>query len=668
MPHLSRPAWRGASRLAVGAMICLLAVQWVHAVTGIGGAGAAAFFGRWTYDAIVILAGVSLLMRGAGARSTRGTWLLLGVGLLSKAVGDVIYSLAGNLAAVPVPSASDPFWLAVYPCAYLALLLLVRDRVRTALAATRLDGVICGVTAAAALACVTLPAAFSADAGASFWEQATDLAYPVGDLILIGAVVSAVALSGWRVDRTLGTLGLAILAWEAADLMYMFSVTGTAGAIADALVLTGVAGAAVAATRDRPTTAYGDGGERGLFVPVAFGAVALVILIGGAALRLEIPGLCLAALALALVLIRMKLALSENRALLHTSTAQARTDPLTGLDNRRQLTRDLARVTAETERTGEIRTLAVVMLDLNGFKAYNDTFGHAAGDALLVQLASSLTAALHGRGDVYRLGGDEFCVLAPCDEHETGHLSALCHDALATRGDGFSISAAHGVALIPTEARDASDALALADARMYADKAGTRHPHVAGELARVLTAVLEERAPALARHGKSVCRLAAETGTTLGLTDAELETLRHAATLHDLGTMAIPDSILAREGPLSASEEQLLHQHPIIGQRILAATPAMQAAAELVRSCHERYDGHGFPDRLHADQIPLGSRIIAVADAYDTVTTSRPEHPALSTDRALAELRRCSGTRFDPRVTAAFERALTLVADATPAS
>jgi diguanylate cyclase (GGDEF)-like protein len=448
-------------------MVCLLAVQWVHAVSGIGGAAAAAFFGRWTYDAIVILAGVSLLTRGAGARSARGTWLLLGVGLLSKAVGDVIYSLAGDLAAVPVPSVSDPFWLAIYPCAYLALLLLVRDRVRTALAATRLDGVICGVTVAAALACITLPAAFSAGAGASFWEQATDLAYPAGDLVLIGAIVSAIALSGWRIDRTLGTLGLAILVWETADLMYMFSVTGTGGNIADALVLTGVAGMALAAIYDRPAIADEDVAERGLFVPVAFGAVALVILIGGAVLRLEVSGLCLAALALALVLIRMKLALSENRALLHQSTVQARTDPLTELGNRRQLTRDLTRLAHET---GGARTLAVVMLDLNGFKAYNDTFGHAAGDALLVQLAASLKAAVNGRGNVYRLGGDEFCVLAPCDTHETAPLSALCQGALAARGDGFSISAAHGLALVPTEARDTSDALALADARMYANK------------------------------------------------------------------------------------------------------------------------------------------------------------------------------------------------------
>jgi two-component system cell cycle response regulator len=646
----------------------LLAVQWAHAVSGFGGAGTADFFGRWAYDAIVLVSGVSLLAHGLSGRSVRGPWLALGAGLLSKACGDAIYSLAGNLATVPVPSVSDPFWLALYPCAYLALLLLVRDRVRSALAATRLDGLICGVTVASAMACVTLPMAFSNSAGASFWEQATDLAYPVCDLILIGAVVSAIALSGWRVDRTLGTLGLAIVAWVAADVMYLFSVGGIAGDVADALVLTGAAAMALAATLDRPAARRAqpapNGRERGLFVPVACGAVALAILIGGAALRLELAGLALAALALALVLIRMMLALSENHALLHESRAQARTDPLTGLGNRRQLKRDLAAI---LDRAGQTPTIALVMLDLNGFKAYNDTFGHAAGDALLAQLAASLTAAVRGRGEAYRLGGDEFCVLAPCAEPEAGALALVCHRALAARGDGFSITAAHGTALVPTEAEDASAALALADARMYSNKAGTGRPHVAGELARVLTAVLQERPPALASHSQSVCTLAVEMGATLELTEDELEALRHAAMLHDLGKMAIPDSILHKREPLSASERELLHQHPIIGQRILAATPAMQRAAQLVRSSHERYDGGGYPDHLQADEIPLPSRIIALADAYDAITTPRRHRRALCPAEALAELRRCSGSQFDPQVTAAFELLLTHRAQASPA-
>jgi diguanylate cyclase (GGDEF)-like protein/putative nucleotidyltransferase with HDIG domain len=644
------------ARLLMAVTLCLLTVQWVHAVSGFGGTATEDFFGRWMYDAIGVASGLVLLSRGLSGPSARGAWLVLGVGLLSKAAGDVIYSLAGNLGTVPVPSVSDVFWLAFYPCAYLALLLLVRGRVRHTLAATRLDGLICGVTVASALACATLPTAFSNSAGAPFWEKATDLAYPIGDLVLIGAVVSATALSGWRVDRTLGMLAIAIVAWEAADLMYMFSVNGTAGDIADALVLTGAGGMALAATLDRPAHRHGDDRERGLFVPVAFGALALAILIGGAALGLEIAGLSLAATALGLVLIRMALALAENRALLGESRLEASTDPLTGLGNRRKLKRDLASILANVSQK---RPLALVILDLNGFKTYNDSFGHAAGDMLLARLASSLAAAIPGQGVAYRLGGDEFCVLAPCPEQQADRLSSTCAQALATRGEGFSITAAHGVVLLPFEAQEASNALALADARMYRNKSSAGRPHAASDLARVLTAVLEERAPALADHSKSVCNLALATGTHLGLVDEELEDMRHAAALHDIGKMAIPDSILEKPGPLSPSEWQLIHQHTIIGERILAAAPALQRAAQLVRSSHERYDGEGYPDRLHTDQIPLASRIIAVADAFNAMTTPRPYKPILSTPDAIAELRRCAGSQFDPNVTAAVEYALT---------
>src|SRR5262249_39933090 len=154
--------------------LCILAVQWVHAVLQFGGAGTSDFFGRWTYDAIGFLSGAALLSSGLRGRPVRGAWVVLGIGLLSKTLGDVIYSTASALAAVPVPSVSDLFCLAFYPSADLALLLLVRGRIRTALAATRLDGLICGVTVASILACATMPTAFSSSAGAAFWEQATD--------------------------------------------------------------------------------------------------------------------------------------------------------------------------------------------------------------------------------------------------------------------------------------------------------------------------------------------------------------------------------------------------------------------------------------------------------------------------------------------------------------
>ena len=149
---------------------------------------------------------------------------------------------------------------------------------------------------------------------------------------------------------------------------------------------------------------------------------------------------------------------------------------------------------------------------------------------------------------------------------------------------------------------------------------------------------------------------------------AELEALRHAAALHDIGKMAIPDSILEKPGPLSEAEWALIRQHTLIGERILAAAPALERSGRLVRSSHERIDGTGYPDGLAAADIPLGSRIIFVADAFDAMVSSRSYGATLSHADALAELRRCAGTQFDPAVVAAFERVIAMPRAARPAA
>jgi two-component system, cell cycle response regulator len=652
----THPARLLTARRLTALAACLLLAQWAHALLQFGGRGTADFFGRWVYDAIVVISGLACISRALTEECARAAWGVLGAGLLSFGAGDLIYSMAPNLDAVPVPSISDPLWLAFYPCAYVTLLLLARARTGELLAATRLDGLISGVTTAAVLACVTLPTALANGAGGSFAEQATNVAYPVADLVLLGAVVSAVALSGWRVDRALGTLGVAMLAWEAADMMYLFGVNGTLGDTADALVLTGAVGMAWAATIDRRPASRRVRTERGLFVPVVFGAGALVVLIVGIATKLTPVGLTLAAAALALTLLRMALALAENRSLLGESRLQATTDPLTGLGNRRKLKRDL---TDAFDRFIGSPQQVLVLLDLNGFKTYNDSFGHAAGDALLAQLGASLADAVRGRGEAYRLGGDEFCVMAPCTSDGADALSEMCATALSARGNGFAIDAAHGTVMLQAEAADASTALALADTRMYQNKAGGRVP-TADQLARVLIAVVEEHAPQLAARHSAVRELALRTAKLLDLPEEELDALRHAAALHDIGKMAIPESILGKPGPLSHSEWELVRSHPVVGERILAAAPALAHSAHLVRSSHERADGRGYPDALHLDDIPLGARIISVVSAYDAMISSRPHRAARSHADAVAELVRCKGTQFDPHVVDAFAEALEL--------
>jgi HD-GYP domain-containing protein (c-di-GMP phosphodiesterase class II) len=220
---------------------------------------------------------------------------------------------------------------------------------------------------------------------------------------------------------------------------------------------------------------------------------------------------------------------------------------------------------------------------------------------------------------------------------------------MTLHGKGFSITAAHGAVAIPDEHATAAGVLTLADERMYQQKRGGRMP-AARQSANVLTAVAEEHAPELVRHMNAVGELAYATAVDLGVVGAELEALRYAAGLHDIGKLAIPDEVLDNPGPLSDEEWELIRRHTIVGERILACAPALERSARLVRWSHERIDGQGYPDGLRGRDIPLAARVIAVANAYDAIVTEQAYQPARSPEQALAELRRCAGTQFDPQV------------------
>ena len=337
---------------------------------------------------------------------------------------------------------------------------------------------------------------------------------------------------------------------------------------------------------------------------------------------------------------------AENTRLLQQSQREALTDALTGLPNRRALARDLDQQFADPRRRATL-----CMFDLDGFKVYNDTFGHAAGDALLARLGAKLAAAVEGSGTAYRMGGDEFCVLitsAPALlRSEASSLAAAA--ALAESGDGWNVSASAGVVDLTREARDADEALQYADARMYTDKAARK----GGERRFA-------REPAngdLARRATEVEQLAARTASELGLPDEEIGTVRAAARMYNVGLRALPSSILDKPGPLDPDEWAFVHRHPLVAERMLAAE-ALAAAANLVRSSHERADGCGYPDGLRGEEIPLGARIIAVCGAYAAMTSQRPYASAMSADDARAELARQSGKQFDKSVVEAFARSL----------
>jgi diguanylate cyclase (GGDEF)-like protein len=319
---------------------------------------------------------------------------------------------------------------------------------------------------------------------------------------------------------------------------------------------------------------------------------------------------------------------------------------LTGLWNRRALVGDL-------DETIESETNSVLMLfDLNGFKSYNDRFGHPAGDALLARLGERLQRGLPEGGRAYRLGGDEFCVLVRVDDAKMADVVAETTANLTEEGEGFKITSSVGIVVLPDEAADTTEALKVVDRRMYRHKGGDRP--VGAEGRGALLGVLEARDAVLAEHTNEVVRLSRAIALRLPY-DFSIETVVSVAQLHDIGKLAVPDSILLKPGPLDPSEWEVVRQHTLAGERIVGRVPGLDVVADAVRASHERWDGLGYPDALAGHEIPLAARVVAVADAFAAMTTpDRPYRQPLSAAEAEDEVIRCAGTQFDPVVVEAF--------------
>jgi diguanylate cyclase (GGDEF)-like protein len=325
----------------------------------------------------------------------------------------------------------------------------------------------------------------------------------------------------------------------------------------------------------------------------------------------------------------------------------AMVDSLTGLANRRRLMTDLAAL------DGDATPMLLGMFDLDGFKAYNDTFGHAAGDALLTRLGGRLSESAQAPARAYRLGGDEFCVLSPLPGIDPETFLESANAALSEHGEGFAIGCSYGSVHLPAETSDTEEALHIADRRMYVRKTGGR-PSAGRQVSDALLRALEERHPDLGEHLDGVAEWSEAVARRMGLDDPEVIQLRQAAELHDIGKVAIPDAILLKPGPLEPDERAFIERHTVIGERIVAAAPALRQVAALVRASHEHWDGSGYPDGLAGADIPLGARIVAVCDAFDAMVADRPYRVGMQPELALAELERCAGSQFDPRVVTAF--------------
>jgi diguanylate cyclase (GGDEF)-like protein len=326
---------------------------------------------------------------------------------------------------------------------------------------------------------------------------------------------------------------------------------------------------------------------------------------------------------------------------------EATIDPLTGLANRRQLSDDLR--SACNDATPE-RPVRLVMFDLDGFKAYNDTFGHLGGDLMLGRLSRAFKHSVGSHGCAYRLGGDEFCALLEnCGEEMVGD----CLQSLSATGEGFSIASSYGSVMLPAEASEPEVALQLADERMYAHKDSSRVS--AGRQTRDLALqILAAHEPVLHTHASRVAELTEGVSRRMGLAGNDLSDAIRAAELHDIGKVAVPYTVLHKPSPLDEHEWELMRHQPTIGASILGAAPALAQVAAIVGAIHERYDGSGYPRGLAGEEIPLASRIVFVCESFDAMTSARPFGESISEAAALEELARHAGSQFDPNVVEAF--------------
>jgi two-component system cell cycle response regulator len=664
--------------------------------------------------------------------------VLLGLGLLSTAAGQIVYTWYEQVLhqSPPYPSLADALFLGAYPF-LLAAVLLLPARAQSGLARSRLllDGLML-MTAAITVSWHFLLGPRLAQGGDSPLAVAVSLAFPLADLVLLGCLLRLwAAVDAPALHRVVALLSLGLAAIIASDtsLAYQTVHGGYAtGGLTDVgwplgFMTLGLGGWALRRALARGVARPADASPAPAHPWLALLPYALVPAVAGLAVATwqidgaPPPGVLLGGAALVgLVVLRQALVVLENQRLHRLAAADAArlerlnaelraahddlaakhralaaanarlealatTDPLTELPNHRAIVAALDREIERARRYG--RSCAVLFFDLDHFKALNDSYGHAAGDAVLREVAVIARGALRGVDLLGRWGGEEFVAILP-EVEATGAQAAAerVRAAVAAHtfaaGGGMHLTCSVGVAVFPADADDRAGILAVADRAMYAAKRlGRNQARQAAEPAvaalftvdgppgsreeaaligtvEALAALVEARDHYNGEHGRAVARLAMQLALALGLEASEARMLGLAGRLHDIGKVAVPDAILDKTGQLTEVDWVTMRRHPLVGADVVSRVPALRVLAPVIRAHHERWDGTGYPDGLAGAAIPRGARILAVADAFVAMTSDRPYRAASSRSWALAELRRCAGRQFDPAVVAALEHVL----------
>jgi diguanylate cyclase (GGDEF)-like protein len=447
----------------------------LHDWLGIGSSGLDDLVNGPLYDAVVVSAGLACLLKAEGAGRERAAWLALAAAVLCWGASEIYWTaLLVDDPTPPYPSPADVGYLAFYPLAAAGVLLLVRARARELDWRLWMDGLIAALGTAALGAAVIFE--FVADhASGTPVQIATTLAYPLGDVLMLSLVVGVVALTRWRPGRTWSLLLLGLAALVVADVAYTMQSTDAslpAGSWIEPIYLFAAVCIGAEAWQTRADTIQSMArfdGWRELTVPAFFAAVMIGLFAMQYFSRASGLTTVLWAATMIAVISRLGLSVRDNKRLLE----QVRTDHLTGLGNQGRLQVDLA---ARCLRAAQ-EPLTLILLDLNGFKRYNDTFGHPAGDAVLERMGAQLKEMLGADGAAYRIGGDEFAVLTAVADGRNGPVAKRVAEALTASGPGFDLSAAWGTVTIPDEADAPTPAMQLADVRMYAQKESRQLAH-----------------------------------------------------------------------------------------------------------------------------------------------------------------------------------------------